>query len=112
DGDDALLDEHEDWVRSVIATALAEEVDRYGSNDRLDFHRPAQGICALIQLWRRRRLVSDRDHLLRTVARRDQAAVIAIAASRESIIEINPQLINASVRIAFTCCRWRWHPYD
>jgi hypothetical protein len=112
DGEDALLNEHEDWVRTVIATALAEEVDRYGSNERLDFHRPAQGICTLIHLWRRRRLVSDRDHLLRTIARQDHAAVIAITAARESISEINPQLIKAAVRTAFTCCRWSWHHYD
>jgi len=112
DGDDALLDEHEDWVRTVIAAALAEEVDHYGSNERLDFHRPAQGICALIHLWRRRQLVSDRNHLLRTVARQDHAAAIAITAARESIHEVNPQLIKAAVRIAFTSCRWRWHPYD
>ncbi|NHB78231.1 hypothetical protein [Rhodobacter calidifons] len=112
DGEDALLDEHEDWVRTVIATALAEEVDRYGSNERLDFHRPAQGICSLIHLWRRRQLVSDRNHLLRTVGRQDHAAVIAITAARESISEINPQLIKAAMRIAFTSCRWRWHPHD
>ena len=112
DGDDALLDEHDDWVRAVIATALTEEFDRSGSSDRLEFHRPAQGICALIHLWRRRQLVSDRNQLLRTVARQDHAAVIAIAAARESIDEVNPQLIKAAVRIAFTSCRWRWHPHD
>jgi len=112
DGDDVLLDEHEDWVRAVIAKALAEEVDRYGSNKMLDYHRPAQGICALIHLWRRRRRVEDRDHLLRTVARQDQAAVIAMTASNERIKDADPRLIKAAVRIAFTCCRWRWHPYD
>lgn len=112
DGDDDLLDEHEDWVRTVIAAALAEDVDHYGSNERLDFHRPAQGICALIHLWRRKRLVADRDHLLQTVTRQDQAAEIAITAARESINEVSPRLIKAAVRIAFTCCRWRSHPYD
>lgn len=112
DGEDALLDKHEDWVRTVIATALAEKVDHYGSNERLDFHRPAQGICGLIHLWRRKQLVSDRNQLLRTVARQDHAAVLAITAARKSIHEVNPQLIKAAVRIAFTSCRWRWHPYD
>lgn len=112
DGDDVLLDEHEDWVRAVIAKALAEEVDRYSSNKMLDYHRPAQGICALIHLWHRRRRVEDRDHLLRTVARQDQAAVIAKAAAHESIKDADPRLIKAAVRIAFTCCRWRWHPHD
>ncbi|WRH61842.1 MAG: hypothetical protein RSE12_15925 [Fuscovulum sp.] len=112
DGDDALLDEHEDWVRTVIAAALAEDVDHYGSNERLDFNRSAQGICALIHLWRRRQLVSDRNELLRTVTRQDHAAAIAITAARECIHEVNPQLIKAALRIAFTSCRWRRHPYD
>ena len=110
DGDDALLDEHEDWVRTVIAAALGEDVDHYGSNECLDFHRPAQGICTLIHLWCRGRLVSDRNLLLRTVARKDHAAVLAITAARARIQEVNPQLIKAAVRIAFTSCRW--HPYD
>ena len=112
DGEDALLDKHEDWVRTVIAMALADKVDHYGSNERLDFQPPAQGICALIHLWRRRQLVSDRNQLLRTVPRQDHAAVLAITAARESVDEVNPQLIKAAVRIAFTSCRWRWHPYD
>lgn len=112
DGEDNLLDENEDWVRTVIATALAEEVDRYGSKERLDYNRPAQGICALIHLWHRRRRVEDRDHLLRTIARQDQAAVVAMAPAHESIRDADPRLIKAAVRIAFTCCRWRWNPHD
>ena len=112
DGDDALLDAHEGWVRKVIAKALEEEVDRYGSSESLEFNRPAQGICALIHLWRRRRLVEDRDHLLQTVTRQDQAAAIAFAATYKIINEINPQVIKAAIRIAFSCCRWRWHPFD
>jgi hypothetical protein len=112
DGDDALLDEHQDWVRAVIARAMDEEVDHHGSNEMLEYHRPAQGLCALIHLSRRRRRVEDRDHLLRTVARQDQAAVIAMAAANESIKDADSRLLKAAVRIAFTSCRWRWHPYD
>ena len=112
DGEDVLLDEHEDWVRTVIATSLAKEVDPYASNEWLDYNRLAQGICALIHLWHRRRRVEDRDHLLRTVARQDQAAVIAMLAAHECIRDADPRLIKAAVRIAFTCCRSRWHPYD
>ena len=112
DGEDVLLGEHEDWVRTVISTSLAEEVDRNASNERLDYNRPARGICALIHLWHRKRRVVDRDHLLRTVARQDQAAAIAMVAAHESIRDADPRLIKAAVRIAFTCCRWRWHPYD
>lgn len=112
DGADALLDEHEDWVRTVIASALAEEVDRYGSKERLDYNRPAQGICALIHLWHRRWRAEDRDHLLRTVARQDQGAVVAMASTQEIIRDADQRLIKAAVRIAFTCCRWRWNPHD
>ncbi|MCI5041050.1 MAG: AAA family ATPase [Donghicola eburneus] len=112
DGLDTLLDEHEDWVRTVIATALAEEVDRYGSKERLDYNRPAQGICTLIHLWYRRRRIEDRDQLLRTVARQDQAAVVSMAAAHASIRDAEPRLIKAAIRIAFTCCRWRWNPYE
>jgi len=67
---------------------------------------------ALIHLWRRRRLVADRDLLLRAATRKDHAAVTAIDASRATIDEMNPQFLKSVVRIAFTCCRWRWHPYD
>ncbi|MGX9857367.1 hypothetical protein ACR03S_18340 (plasmid) [Limimaricola variabilis] len=112
DGEDALLDEHEDWVRTVIGTALAEDVDRYGSKERLDYNRPAQGICALIYLWHRRRRIEDRDQLLRTVIRKDQAAVVSMAAAHASIKDAEPNLIKAAIRIAFTCCRWRWNRYD
>lgn len=112
DGEDTLLDENEDWVRTVIATALAEEVDSYGSKERLDYNRPAQGICALIHLWHRRRRVEDRNQLLRTVARQDQAAFVSMAAAHASIRDADPRLIKAAIRIAFTCCRWRWNPHD
>lgn len=112
DGADILLDEHEDWVRTVIATALAEEVDRYGSKERLDYNRPAQGICTLIHLWHRRRRIEDRDQLLRTVARQDQAAVVSMAAAHAIIRDAEPRLIKSAIRIAFTCCRWRWNPFD
>ncbi|MBB4124290.1 AAA family ATPase [Martelella radicis] len=112
DGDDILLDEHKDWVRTVIATSLAEEVDRYGSNKQLDYNRPAQGICTLIHFWHRRRRVEDRDQLLRIVARQNQAAVVAMTSAHKSISDADPRLIKAAVRIAFTCCRWRWNPHD
>lgn len=111
DGADALVDEHEDWVRTVIASALAEEIDRYGSKERLDYNRPAQGICTLIYLWHRRRRIEDRDQLLRTVARQDQAAVVSMVAAHASIRDAEPRVIKAAIRIAFTCCRWRWNPY-
>jgi len=112
DGDDALLEEYEGWVRAVIGKALDEEVDPYSSSERLGFNRPALGLCALIHLWRWRRLTPDRDLLLRAAARNDRAAVPAVVAALASINETDPRLLKAVVRIAFSCCRWRWHPYD
>jgi len=60
-GDEALLDEREGWVRTVIAKALEEEYASRGSSDRLRFNRPAQGLCALIHLWRRRHPVDPHE---------------------------------------------------
>lgn len=112
DGDDGLLEVHESWVRSVVACALEEEVDPYGSDDNLRFNRPAQGLCALIHLWRRGGLAADRDELLRAVTRKDQAAVPAFAAARASIGVTDRRLLKSAIRIAFASCRWRWAPYD
>jgi len=112
DGDDAVLDEHEGWVRTVISRAVEEEVDSYSSSERLGFNRPAQGLCALIHVWRRKRLTADRDLLLAAAARKDRAAVPAIAVTWASISETDSRLLKAMVRIAFTASRWRWHPWD
>jgi hypothetical protein len=112
DGDDALLDEHESWVRAVIAEALREEVDPYGSSETLGFNRPGMGICALIHLWRRRRLATDRDALVAAAARSDRAAVPAFAAGRARIDETDPRLLKSAIRIVFATRRWRWASYD
>ena len=112
DGDDALLDEHEAWVRAVIAKALEEEIDPYGSSEMLQFNRPGMGICALIHLWHRRRLPTDRNCLIETAARTDRAGVPAFAAALASVSETDPRVLKSVIRIAFACRRWRWHPYD
>ena len=112
DGDDALLDQHEAWVRDVIAMALKEKTDLYGSNEILGFNRPGMGICALIHLWHRRRLPADRNLLVGAAAREDSAAVPAFAAALARINETDPRLLKSILRTAFACHRWRWHPYD
>jgi hypothetical protein len=112
DGDDALLDEHEAWVRAVVAKALEEVTDPHGSSEMLAFNRPALGLCALIHLWRRRQLLEDRDSLVEATAREDRAAVPAFAAALTAITETDPRLLKSAVRIAFARRRWRWHPYD
>ncbi len=112
DGGDALLNEHENWVRTVVDTALSEEVDRHGSNESLDFNRPAQGICALIHLWSRNGRVEDRNNFLKAILRKDQAAATAVTAAHKYVKDTDPRLLKSAVRLAFTCCRWRWNPHN
>ncbi|BBB10389.1 hypothetical protein [Sphingopyxis sp. EG6] len=113
DGDDALLDAHEDWVRQVVRRALGEKADRYsGPNENLSYNRPALGALALLHLWRRRGLKSDRDELVAIAARLDRAAVPAFAAAVAMIAETDPRLLKAGMRAAFAGTVWRWHRYD
>lgn len=112
DGDDTLLDQHETWVRAVVAKALEEETDRYGSSEMLGFNRPGMGLCALIHLWHRRRLPADRNLVVEAAARGDRVAVPAFAAALARINETDPRVLKSAIRLAFACRRWRWHPYD
>src|SRR3546814_5303774 len=55
DGDDALLDEHEDWVREVVRLTLSQEGDSFRtSSSALAYNPQALSVLALIHLWRRR----------------------------------------------------------
>jgi hypothetical protein len=113
DGDDELFDAREDWVREVMRRALAEETDRRsGSNEQLRFNRPALGTLALLHLWRRRGLKSDRDALVSIAARRDRAGLPAFAAALPMIADQDPRLLKAGMRAAFAGYVWRWHPYN
>ncbi|PDT09643.1 hypothetical protein CO670_31550 [Rhizobium sp. J15] len=112
DGDDTLLEEHEAWIRQVIAESLKEESESYVSIETLGYNRPAMGICAMVHLWHRRGLPADRNLLVEATARKDFAAVPAFAAAFARIKETDPRLLKSSLRIAFACRRWRWHPYD
>ncbi|WP_245510003.1 NACHT domain-containing protein [Rhizobium ruizarguesonis] len=112
DGDDALLHKHEAWVRQVVTIALEEKNDRYGSGDILGYNRPAMAIGATAHLWRRLGSIEDRRLLLEAVTRKDLAAVPAFASALESINGTDPRILKSAIRIAFGCCRYRWHPYD
>lgn len=112
DGDDALLNQHEAWVRQVVTIALEEKNDRYGSGDILGYNRPAMAICATAHLWHRLGSIEDRRLLLDAVIRKDLAAVPAFSSTLETITGTDPRILKSAIRIAIGCSRYRWHPYD
>jgi ABC-type cobalamin/Fe3+-siderophores transport system ATPase subunit len=113
DGEDDLLDAHEDWVREVIRRALTVDKDRYsGSNETLRFNAHALAALALLHLWRRRGRKEDRDALVSIAARRDLAGRPAFAAALPMIADKDPRILKAAMRAAFAGLVWRWHPYD
>ena len=100
-------------MREVVTIALAEEADRYsGSTENLRYNRPALATLALLHLWRRHRLKSDRDTLVAIATRRDQAGVPAFGAALQMITGTDIRLLKAGIRAAFAGYRWRWHPHD
>ena len=113
DGDDALLAEHEAWVREVIGIALEEKFDRGGgSRDTLRYNRPAIAILALIHLWARLRKTADRDALVALATRQARAAAPAVAAAVPRILEIEPRLFKAMMRAAYASMTWRWKSHE
>jgi hypothetical protein len=112
DGDDALLDEQEAWIRNVIARSLAGEKDRFGARDSLTYNRPALATLALIHLWRRKGLTADRNQLLALASRDDRSAVPAFLAARGVVEAIDARVIKSVIRIGLQASRWRWHPWD
>ena len=113
DGDDALLNSHEVWVREVIGRALSEESNRHSvSGGMLRFNRPALATLALFHLWFRRGYKADRAALIKLALRRDRAGLPAFAAARDKIIATDPRLLKAAMRAAFSGYLCRWHPWD
>lgn len=111
DGDDTLLALHEKWIRQVIDIGLREEADRYGGSKLIQFNRPAMAALALIHLWIRKRSRADRDALIGLGIRRDRAAVPACAKAVTAILEVEPRLLKAVMRAAYSSLAWRWHDH-
>lgn len=112
DGDDALLDAHEAWVREVVAIGLSEEAERFGADKQIRFNRPAMAALALVHLWIRKRSIADRNLLVSLAARHDRAAVLAFGKAISNILEVEPKLLKATMRAAYSAVTWRWHDYE
>ncbi|WP_340313572.1 ATP-binding protein [Rhizorhabdus argentea] len=106
DGDDALLDAKEAWVRDVVAGALAQQADRY-RDKQFAYNRQALAACALAHLWLRRRKTTDRDALVALGAREDRCGASAFEQARIELVDAEPRLIKAAMRVAFATNRWR-----
>lgn len=112
EGDEALLDEHEQWVRNVLERALSEKVDGASSSrDTIAFNRPALATNALIHLWCRRRNIEDRNALVAIAGREDRCGALAFGEAIDEVIAADPRLAKSALRVAFANCLWRWNAY-
>ncbi|WP_170290395.1 ATP-binding protein, partial [Rhodovulum strictum] len=112
DGDDALLAEHESWVRTVVDRTLdIAKAERAMSHETLNYNRPAIAILAMIHLWRRAGKVEDRDALVSLASRHKDDARLAFAAGREAIVTLDRRVLKAAMRAALSGCIWRWRPF-
>lgn len=113
DGDNALLDEFEDWVRAVATKILGEPIDRIGAmRDTLGYNRPALAITAILHLWLRKGLVADRNLLLELAARDDGGGAPAFTAALTKIVEKDARLVKAALRIAFQFSRYTHNKWE
>lgn len=113
DGDDALVDEFEDWVRAIATDILNAPTDRIGAmRDTLRYNRPALAITALLHLWFRKGLVADRNQLLELAAREDRGGAPAFSAAMSKIVERDARLVKSALRIAFQFSRYTHNKWE
>lgn len=113
DGNEALIDAHDGWIRAVIARALDEVTEPgHHRHERLDYNRLGLATSALIHLWHRRRNDSDRDMLVAIAARKDPSAAPAFAEALDELIATDPRLPKAALRAALGTRRSHWHRWD
>lgn len=107
DGDEALVEEFEDWVRAVATEILSWPADRIGAvRDTISHNRPALAITAILHLWLRKGLVADRNLVLELAARDDRGGAPAFAAALSKIVEKDARIVKAALRIAFHFSRY------
>ncbi|MGV8931960.1 MAG: hypothetical protein ACOH1R_07620 [Luteimonas sp.] len=113
DGDDALLDKYEGWVRQVVTLTLEQQGDTFlTSRSAIAYNPQALSVLALIHLWRRRSLSADRNALLIVAARQDRCAVPAFSVALDAISGADPRLLKSAVRVAFATSSRRYIPWD
>ncbi len=104
DGDDMLLDDRLDWVRTAIEHSLDRPVSRVGGSNLLVYSQSGLAANALIHLWARKRQTRDRDQLLNVAWRDDDGGSLAVDAALTEIVDADPRLSKSLLRIALGCC--------
>lgn len=113
DGDDGLLKEFEEWVRAVANEILGWPPDRLAAmRDTLSYNRPALAISALLHLWLRKGLTTDRNLLLGLAAREDRGGAPGFSAAISKIVEKDARLAKSALRIAFGFCRYMHNKWE
>ncbi len=102
DGTDALLHEHEDWVRQVFAQACAStETSRISySRDGIQFNEVAIAALGIVHLWRRHLRDGDRRTLFELASRDDPCAAQGFGAGLSVLRDTNCRLVPALLRCA------------
>ena len=114
DGADALLDQHEGWMRDVFARAFASADDITVSRmrDSIRFNPVAIAALGLIHLRRRRRRQADRDALLELAGRDDPHAAQGFGAGLAVIRESDLRLVPALLRCMLVAQVQPTHEWD
>ncbi|MEH3117159.1 MAG: hypothetical protein PGN25_06010 [Methylorubrum populi] len=116
DASDALLDDHEVWVRDVFADAFSSKPNVATSNfrDGIRFNPVAIATLGIIHLWHRGR-GDPRSALLAVAGRDDVSAAHGIGAGLSLIGELEPRMIPALLRCALRAqvrADHRWNTPD
>ncbi|MER9223616.1 hypothetical protein NKI48_33155 [Mesorhizobium sp. M0644] len=100
------------FVRSSRSRWKSSPIAGGSSQHTLRFNRPAIATLALIHLWGRKGSNADRDTLIRLATRKDRSVAPAFSAGLARILEIEPGLFKAAMRVAFASMTWRWKSYQ
>jgi hypothetical protein len=114
DGTDALLHEHEDWVRQVFAQAFAStETSRISHfRDGIQFNEVAIAALGTIHLWRRHERDGDRRTLFELASRDDPCAAHGFGSGLSVLRDTDCRLVPALLRCALVAQIQPIHVWD